>query len=295
MNYLYISQSHDPYLNVAIEKNLFDGFQDGMIIYFWINSPCIVIGRNQNPYKEINLEKAHEKGIKIVRRFSGGGAVYQDLGNLNYTIISRKNNLEEVLKIITDPLRQLGFATELSGRNDVMLEGKKVSGIAYLEDNGRFMYHGTLLIDTDLSLLEEVLTPSKLKIESKGISSVRERVKNLREKNKDFSSDSLIEAVKNNYLDLKDYKYNKEEVEKCHKIISSKEWIYGESPEFNIELNKIINGRETEIRLFVKNGLIEKAVIFSDSLDVSFSSKLSKNLIGKLFSEENVQREIEKL
>ncbi len=295
MNYLYISESHNPYLNVAIEKSLFDGFKDGLIIYFWINEPCIVIGRNQNPYKEINLKKAKEKGIKIVRRFSGGGAVYQDLGNLNYTIISKERNINKVLKIIREPLAQLGISTELSGRNDIMLEGKKISGVAYLENNGCFMYHGTLLINSNLSLLDAVLTPPKIKMESKGISSVRERVRNLKEIDKNFSSIYLIEKVKENIIDLVPYLPDKDKIEEYMEAISSDKWIYGELPEFNIELNKLINGRETEIRLFVKTGIIENATVFSDSLEVSFSSKIEKNLIGKSFSEENIQKEIDKL
>ena len=193
---LLISDSNDPSLNLALEEYLLG--KGINCIYLWCNEPTIVIGRNQNPYRECNLPKLEEDHVHLERRRSGGGAVYHDLGNLNFTIISHKtaDAVERNFAFVAEVLGHFGIDARVSGRNDLEVDGLKISGSAFFEDGEVFCHHGTLLVDVDMTRLSEYLIPSKLKLESKGIDSVRARVANLSDFCDGITVSEVIEAFK---------------------------------------------------------------------------------------------------
>ena len=176
--------NHDAYFNIASEEYLLK-HTDGFYFYLWINDPAVIVGTNQNAIEEVNLSYTQENGIKVVRRMTGGGTVYHDGGNLCYTVIAPFNPEQDNYKAFTAPvieyLNSIGVKAEFSGRNDITVDGMKISGNAQTVYKNRIMHHGTLLFDTDMSVLGSALNPSKLKIESKGIKSVRARVTNISE------------------------------------------------------------------------------------------------------------------
>ncbi|MBO4228991.1 MAG: lipoate--protein ligase [Clostridia bacterium] len=181
---LYDNPSTDPFFNLALEQVLLEEFSGEPVLMLWRNAPSVILGVNQDPYTECDLDFAKANGIKIARRITGGGAVYHDLGNVNYTVLL-PNTGEAPLddRSFTEPivssLAALGVPVELTGRNDLTVSGKKISGHASCVRETCVLHHGTLLWDTDFSFLERVLTPSPDKLAGKGIQSVRSRVANL--------------------------------------------------------------------------------------------------------------------
>ena len=181
----FINASHDPAYNLALEELLASEYEREFLM-LWRNGPSVIVGRNQNTLAEIDADAVRELGIRVVRRTTGGGAVYHDLGNFNYTIarFGRFTELEsfaESAQVVVAALRRMGIPAEFSGRNDILVDGKKVSGSARRVFPDRTLFHGTMLFDVDLSVLGRVLNPDTEKILSKGVKSVRSRVMNLRE------------------------------------------------------------------------------------------------------------------
>ena len=199
MNFL-ILKTIDPYLNLAIEEYLFE-YSDEDIFMLWQNEPTVVIGKNQNALAEINMNYLKENNIHIARRITGGGAVYHDLGNINYTFISSKNNSNEInfeyyTRPIIKALNNLGINAKLSGRNDLLVGDKKFSGSAQHAKSGRVLHHGTLLFDSDLNVLTNVLNVDEEKIKSKAIKSTRSRVINLKELlDNSFTPEKFIDYI----------------------------------------------------------------------------------------------------
>lgn len=186
MKYL-VNESLDPYFNMAFDEFCLQSLDsDEPVFYLWRNSPSVIIGLNQNAYSEVNLPYLKEHGINLARRVTGGGAVYHDLGNVNYTITGRSRALEEdypgYAAMMADVLRQLGAEAEVTGRNDILVDGRKVSGFAKRVWKDRLMVHGTLMFDVDLGELTRALSVPGGKLEASGIASVRSRVMNLKEK-----------------------------------------------------------------------------------------------------------------
>ncbi len=184
MKYL-VNESLDPYFNMAFDEFCLQSLDaDEPVFYLWRNSPSVIIGLNQNAYSEVNLPYLKEHGINLARRVTGGGAVYHDLGNVNYTITGRSRSLEEdypgYAAMMADVLRQLGAGAEVTGRNDILVEGRKVSGFAKRVWKDRLMVHGTLMFDVDLGELTRALSVPGGKLEAAGIASVRSRVMNLK-------------------------------------------------------------------------------------------------------------------
>ena len=177
------STSFNPWLNLAIEEYLVENVKDNeVILYLWQNKDTVVIGSNQNPWKECNIEKMKDGDIKLARRLSGGGAVFHDVGNLNFTFLMGKDlyNQDQQLRVILDAVNSYGFNAEFSGRNDILIDGRKFSGNAYFFGDTSSYHHGTLLVDADMLKLTEYLNPSKQKIVSNGVDSVKSRVVNLK-------------------------------------------------------------------------------------------------------------------
>ena len=298
MKKLVISNSHNPYFNIALENHLFQEATEDLCVYLWQNDPCVIVGRNQNLFVECDLHYLEKAGIYPVRRLSGGGAVYQDQGNLCFTIITKEElgNTEENIALVDAALKELGITCEFSGRNDLLVEGRKFSGHAYYVEDGNYMYHGTMMVDVDLEELTRALTPLKLKLASKGITSVRSRVVNLSEINHEITIKKVIKAFKCVFEYDKIEYINEENLKlPLRDKLSSKEWLYGESPKFNLQLEKKVELGNIAVRLFVEDGKISEVTISCDSLEMIDFTPAIKNLKNQLFTEKFVWEEIEKV
>ena len=188
----------DPYENLALEEALLDRVRPGeLILYLWQNERTVVIGRNQNPWKECRTALLAEEGGRLARRLSGGGAVFHDLGNLNFTFLMAAEDwdLPRQLTVLERACQSLGIPAQRSGRNDLLADGRKFSGNAFYKHNGKAYHHGTLMVDVDLEKVQRYLSPSKAKLAAKGVDSVRSRVVNLREFVPDLTIPQLADAL----------------------------------------------------------------------------------------------------
>ena len=193
-----VSPGTDPYENLALEQTLLERVGEGdLILYLWQNERTVVIGRNQNPWKECRTALLAEEGGRLARRLSGGGAVFHDLGNLNFTFLMAEADydLPRQLTVLERACRSLGIPAQRSGRNDLLADGRKFSGNAFYKHNGRAYHHGTLMVDVDLEMVQRYLSPSKAKLAAKGVDSVRSRVVNLREFVPELTIEQLSDAL----------------------------------------------------------------------------------------------------
>ncbi len=306
-----INNNNDPRYNLALEEyalKYLDTEED--IILLWQNEPSIIIGRNQNTIEEINSTYVKEHNINVVRRISGGGAVYHDFGNLNFTFITNnlKDNLNNYKKFSTpvvNALQSLGVPAEFSGRNDIIVEGKKFSGNAQSYHKNRMFQHGTILYDANLDMVSKVLQVHLDKIESKGIKSNRSRVTNikpyLKEEMdiKEFSNYLLKFFLGTNDIESKTYKLNNEELAIIQKLKEDKydtwEWNYGESPQFEVVRGKRYTGGKITFSLNVKDGLIEECKINGDFLGKKDIKDLEVLLTGLKYQEDFIKSKLETL
>src|SRR5690625_5304457 len=203
----------DPQINLALEEYVLQNFgEEDTYLLFYVNGPSIIVGRNQNSVEEINTEYVDENGIKVVRRLSGGGAVYHDEGNLNFSFITKDDgdsfhNFEKFTRPVVEALNQIGVPAELIGRNDLEVEGRKISGNAMFATKGRMFSHGTLMLDSELEHVVEALNVSKEKIESRGIKSIRSRVANINEfLEEKLTMDEFKELILKHIFDVEDVK-----------------------------------------------------------------------------------------
>ena len=298
-----ILNSTDPYRNLAIEEYMFRKTEEEVFI-LWQNEPTVVIGKNQNANCEINLEFTSAKGIHIARRITGGGAVYHDLGNLNYSYISSSKNggidFASFTKPIIDALCQLGVDARLSGRNDIEVDGKKISGNAQYSTGGRTLHHGTLLFDADLSVLSNALQVDEEKIKSKAIKSTRSRVINLK---------SLIPIKDvNEFIDyLATVLINKYSLEvisapECAEIDlltarnASKEWLFPENSflsDYTVRKKKKYDFGLVDIELCMNGEVISDIKIFGDYFGILDIFALEEKIKGSNISDvEMVLRDI---
>lgn len=290
MIYYFESKNHNPYFNIASEYTILKNI-DGTCLYLWTNQPCVIAGVNQDTTAEWNIEILDKKKILPVRRLTGGGCVYQDLGNLNFTFTSPKKdfNFLKFFNIIIDSLKYFNIHAYQSGRNDILVSGKKVCGTAYLEEDDKILFHGTLMVCVNIDQLVEVLTPSHKKFEGKGISSIKARVKNLTDFNSNINITKLKKVIKENFE--KTFNSLSETdtpipVDKnlYFKLISS-DWIYYGNTENKILIEEKINNENIDIYLTIKNDIILDSDIFTDSLDYDIVKRLKSFLIGKKYSQ----------
>lgn len=285
MNRIVLSGEHDPCFNLALEEELLSQADAGTMLYLWVNRPCVVLGRNQNPYLECDMDYLNGHQIGLVRRRSGGGAVYQDLGNLNYTFINREREGQPELqcRVLLEMLKDLGVTAEYSGRNDILVNGRKVSGQAgYCEDGNEYL-HGTLMIDVDTVHLAHSLRPSRMKLESKGVRSVESRVANLSE----FMEDLDVEQVKMLLIRhfIRIYGPSQPPVlrtaaqgkPKGQSLYESRAWIVDSCPEYTMEMEFPFRDGLLKLRLQVKKGIIVRVLGSCDSLterDISWIEEM---------------------
>lgn len=283
-----------PAYNMAMEDLIINHLPEDDYLTFYIHDPSIIIGQHQNTIEEINQEYCSEKGINIQRRLSGGGAVYHDHGNLNFSFIVRGtkedvNNFDVLTRPVIKTLEKLGVTAELSGRNDLLIDGKKFSGNAQYFRNGRLLQHGTILFNSEMSELAKSLKVKEIKIQSKGVKSVASRVTNVMDYLPDKSitieefKDLLIKTIGEIYP-LEEYVLSSEE-EKIHKdLVENKfltyDWNYGKSPVYNIEKTEKFPSGIIELKLDIKKGIIEEIRIFGDFFVRTPISELEKKLTG---------------
>ncbi len=269
-----------------------------MILYLWQNDKTVVIGKNQNPLAECNLPEMKKDGIKLARRLSGGGAVYHDAGNLNFTFISadEPNAERRNMKIICRACKTAGIDVECSGRNDITADGKKFSGNAFYHSGGKFCHHGTLLIGSDFSALSKYLTPSKLKLEAKGIKSVRSRVINLSALAPELTPEKMSELIvksASELLDLSSQKADDIDIEKVQNLsakYSSDEHLYGKTAPYTLELFGKLDIGEIRLRLNIIKGNIADIKLYTDAMDGELSDKVEAALQGGIFDKAEVQK-----
>lgn len=288
----YVSNATDPYLNLAIEKFLFDTVdQETVLLYLWQNQNTVVIGKNQNAFSECRTELLKEEGGRLARRLSGGGAVFHDLGNLNFTFICSTENLDvpRNMHVIREACRLGGIETELSGRNDILADGRKFSGNAFYNSKGNSYHHGTLLISADVEKLNRYLTPPKAKLESKGIKSTRARVINLSELSPSLTCDimktHLLSAAETVY-GLPPKAFGEIPVEKINTLaehFGDREYLYGSPIPFNVACDGLLPFGNVELNLCVKNGCITDLKLYTDSLDAELSTTVRQTLVSLPF------------
>ena len=300
INY-FRSSSFNPYENLSIEEYLLeDCREDECIIYLWQNKKTVVIGKNQNAWKECQAENLEKDGGHVVRRLSGGGAVYHDVGNLNFTFLVRKDNydLDKQLQVIINAVNSLGIKAVKSGRNDILTDGRKFSGNAFYKKGDHCYHHGTLMVDVDTGALSRYLTVSDAKLKSKGVDSVKSRVTNLKTLNPEITIDSLAEALVEAFQQVYGLDAGERTLEEMSgdllqsKIdrFSSWEWIYGRKIDFQYELTGKTEAGEVTLQLQVGSGIIEDLVVYSDSLDDKASEKISELLRGTRYSADVIEK-----
>jgi lipoate-protein ligase A len=285
----------DPRINLAIEEYALKNLDiNETYLLFYINEPSIIIGKNQNTIEEINTEYVEANGIHVVRRLSGGGAVYHDLGNLNFSFITKDDgnsfhNFRKFTEPVIAALKKLGVNAELSGRNDIVVDGRKISGNAQFATRGRMFSHGTLLFNSEIDHVVSALKVKKDKIESKGIKSIRSRVANISEfLSKKITIEefriALLQSIFGNKTQIPEYKLTEEHWEKIHQLSKERyqnwEWNYGKSPKFNLQHSHRFPIGQIDIRLEVNKGYIENCKIFGDFFGVGDVIDIEERLKG---------------
>ena len=289
---VFTAEHHDPWFNLATEDWIFKNFPaDHHVLFLWRNKPCIVIGRFQNPWVECNLQAMDCDGIVLARRQSGGGAVYHDLGNTNFTFMSPKDSYDKDrnFSLIIQALAGFGIAAEQSGRNDILVDARKISGSAFRMTADRAFHHGTLLINADMTKLPHYLTPNKEKLQSKGVRSVASRVANLTEFNQDLTHDVLCNAIIEQFFsaygercaveDLTIERLSQEEkLFETYQLYADWNWRFGSSPQFDHPITSRFPWGGITLDFAIQGGVIDQVHIFSDSLSVEFIEFLQEML-----------------
>lgn len=278
--------------NMAAEEYMMKNFEDD-IFMLWRASRSVLIGKNQNSLEEINYDYVKENQIPVIRRLSGGGTVFCDLGNTNFAfIVSDKESFSDFRKFTTpilEVLKKLGVKAEFSGRNDLTIEGKKFSGNAQYKHKDRLLHHGTLLFSSDIGDLTSAINPKKIKYESKGVDSVKSRVTNI-SAHLDDDLDimgfrkMINQHIKETVADSEFYEFTEEEIGKIEKIererFNTWEWNYGNSPKYSLNQTKKFMGGVVEISFEIKNGKIEKIKFYGDFFSKLNVTDIEKALIG---------------
>ena len=270
------ADGYDPVRNLALESALMDLVHpDEMILYLWQNDNTIVIGKNQNIRKECRLEQIHRNGVHIVRRSSGGGAVYHDRGNLNFSFITEDRNydVKRQTEILCGALASFGIEAAVSGRNDITVQGRKVSGNAYYHSHGISLQHGTLLIDTDMTAMSRYLRPDPEKLKARGVDSVRSRVMNLNEICPEIDAENACKAIIRSAE--KEYGCSAQPsdcmdssgLERYTVLYGSEEWIFGPDLPFEEFMEKRFDWGSIRFEFHVEEGVITRLSVWSDSME----------------------------
>ncbi len=292
---LFVNIPHitNPRMNLAIEEYLLRHVKiEAPLLLFYINEPSVIIGRNQNTLEEVDRDYIEANGVHVVRRLSGGGAVYHDLGNLNFSFITNSRddlqNFAKFVEPVTAVLQELGVPAELKNKSDIFVAGKKVSGNAQFSSGGRMFSHGTILFDSNLQNLLQAINPTKREIESNAVQSIRNFVTNVREH---LPADMTIMALKEALLQgifgggvIPEYKLWAEDWQMIEQISSERyqtwEWNIGRAPQFNIQKVERLSVGKVDVRINVAKGVIVQIAFYGDFSGVLPISALSEWLVG---------------
>lgn len=310
---VFTSDSFDPWFNLAIEDWIFrDMDPEYAILFLWRNDKTVVIGRFQNPWTECNTQKMEQDNIKLARRQSGGGAVFHDLGNTNFTFMNSKEtfNKDRNFKIILNALKNFDIFGNQSGRNDLTVkdgEGdKKFSGSAFKETKDRSFHHGTLLLDANLSMLSNYLNPHPKKLESKGIQSVKSRVINLKELNTKINHEEIQNSIISEFF--KEYGANVEitnlkveEIKGNEKLNAHYErlkdwnWRFGEAPNFTHKISEYFSWGLVEVYMNVEKAIVKECNIYSDSLHPEMIEVMMASLNNITYNKSSFENKLNSL
>ena len=293
------NDSTDPHFNMAFDEFCLEQLKaDEPVFYLWQNRPSVIIGLNQSAYAEVNLPYLQEKGILLARRVTGGGAVYHDLQNLNYTITGRIHDLETdypaYVETMARALRELGVPAELSGRNDILVEGRKCSGYAKRVSKDRLMIHGTLMYDVDIDTLTRVLDTPGSKLSAAGVSSVRSRVANLKAYLPQFESIKAFQAALQAILAGNDGEIILSETQiaqieaDADKKYRTWEWIYGHSPVAAFQVRRKFACGNVEAAFSLKAGCIDGLRFSGDFLGNLPPDRIADALQGCRYTREAI-------
>jgi len=298
--YAYLeTSSHDPAFNLAFEEYcLLNLTEYPRIILLWQNKNAIIIGRYQNAINEVDQRAVKSQGAKVIRRSTGGGAVYHDLGNLNYSFITPAHGLTSVdLATVAQPLitalNKMGIGAEVSGRNDIVLNGYKISGTAQCLRKDRLLHHGTLLYSTDFSIMSKLLTVDTTKLMSKGVKSISSRVGNIKDLMYwDKSILDFWQELRAAFPQLHQISLSEKQISEVKTLAQSKysswEWNYGKAPGYSIFNSKRFSGGKVEVNLEVKKGIISNISISGDFLGLVPLLDLEQALIGLRYERDTV-------
>lgn len=301
----------DPRINLAIEEYALKYLDlSESYLLFYINEPSIIIGKNQNTIEEINTAYVEEQNIHVVRRLSGGGAVYHDKGNLNFSFITKDDgesfhNFKKFTEPVVQALEKLGVKAELSGRNDIIAsDGRKISGNAQFSTRGRMFSHGTLLFDSEIDSVVSALKVKKDKIESKGIKSVRSRVANISEYLEGkITIEQFRELLLRNIFDdiesVPTYELKEDDWKKINEISQERyqnwDWNYGKSPKFNYQHSHRFPVGQIDVRLEVQKGSIHNCKIYGDFFGVGDVEEVEQALIGTRYEREELEKALNEI
>lgn len=308
-----ISETHNPWFNLATEEWIFRDMDPSVqTLFLWRNDNTVVIGRNQNPWSECNLSRMEADAVHLARRTSGGGAVFQDLGNTNFTFLSPREGYDRAVNnaIVLRALARFGIRAEASGRNDIVVSledgPRKVSGSAFRETRDRAFHHGTLLLHADLARLADYLTPHPKKLESKGRPSVRARVMNLNEIAADLKHDTICAALMEEFfsqhgasseIEILDPKQlgGLEGLQETFERLSSWDWRFGHAPRFRQQLSEYLSWGMVDVFIDADHGRIERARVYSDSLHPDLIQDFETALPGQVYGRSGIAKAIEQV
>ena len=295
----------DARLNLALEEHVLrNRIEDDDLLLFYVNAPAIIIGRNQNTVEEINGDIVDARGIRVVRRVSGGGAVYHDLGNLNFSFMTRDvharfNRYDLFNRPVVEVLRELGVPAEIGGRNDILADGRKISGNAQFATAGRMLSHGTLLLDANLDDVTAALRPKPGKVESKGVKSIRSRVANISEFLREpITVDELRERILERIFGTRDrariprVALGDADWSAAHELLERRygnwNWNFGENPPCNVQRVQRFPAGEIDARLDVHGGRVTGVRFFGDFMGRAEGSELEARLGGLIYDRESL-------
>ncbi len=295
----------EPWRNIALEEFLLDHAKEGQAtLYLWQNRRTVVIGRNQNPWKECKVDSLEASEGFLARRLSGGGAVFHDLGNLNFTFVMKKEdyNVDRQLNVLIEACAALGIHAEKSGRNDATVDGMKFSGNAFFERQGNCYHHGTILIRSVKEDIAKFLTVDPRKMKGKGVKSVKSRVCNLTDFKPDLTVDEVALAMRQAFEKeyggpSQPYEMKKSdwvEVEYRRNFFASFDWLYGKTLPFNFERDQRFDWGSVAIRLDIEGALIRSAQVDTDALEWEFFAELKELLTGLPYRREVIMQVLQK-
>ena len=297
--FIYHAQGTDPHENLAAEKVLMDALQPGeAMLYLWQNLNTVVIGKNQNAWLECRTSLLEEEGGKLARRLSGGGAVFHDLGNLNFTFLMCKEDydLDKQITVIQRACALAGIQAEKSGRNDLLAEGKKFSGNAFYQDKVHAYHHGTLMVDVDKEKLGRYLSPPQAKLQAKGVASVRSRVVNLKELSPDLTIEgmrsNMVQAFQDVYgMNIQPFVLTEQmgkQIAQLTELYGSWDYLYGAPLSFTFSCEEKFEWGYVGLQLDAKGGIIADVGINTDAMDWTLPDAIVKALKGCRFDTDSM-------